>query len=129
LGRTLWFQNFPYCETARRGQDQLKLFSSYRKSRFANLPEPLLGYSQDIPQINHITQSRMPYLNAVAGDALRSGNLPLLAQAAIQQIGRAAIGMAAIHLGRGERLLARRFHPATTAELTTFYAVAATLSE
>lgn len=129
MSRTTWFQRFPYSQAVRRGQDQLKLLSSYRQSRFANLPEPLLGYRQDKPKISHITQSRLPYLRAIAHDAMRSRDPFLLTRAAIQQLGRTAVGVAALTMGGAEQLLARRFEPATPAELNRFYAVAATLAD
>ncbi|MFW1485306.1 hypothetical protein ACEV9B_24160, partial [Vibrio parahaemolyticus] len=69
-------------------------------SRFANLPEPLLGYRQDIPKVAHITQSRLPYLRAFATDAARHGNWTAIPAAAIQQIGRTAVAVAELSLGR-----------------------------
>ena len=129
MGRTAWFQRFPYSCEIKRGQDQAKLLSSYKTSRFANLPEPLLGYRQEIPKISHITQSRLPYLKALARHAAQHGDWPLIARGAIQQLGRAAVGVATLSLGGGERLLARRFRRATPDELARFHAVSAKLSK
>ena len=129
MGRTAWFQRFPYSQAIKRGQDQAKLLSSYKTSRFANLPEPLLGYRQDIPQISQITQSRLPYFNALARHAAQHGDWRLIARGAIQQLGRTAVGVATLSTGGGERLLARRFRLATQDELAHFHAVIATLSK
>lgn len=128
MGRTSWFQRFPYNERIARGQDQSKLLSAYRESRFANLTEPLLGYRQDIPKVAHLTQSRLPYLAALARHAAQQGNWRVLARGALQQLGRTAFGVASIALGGGEGLISRRYRPATPQEIERFCAVRQQLS-
>ncbi len=123
MGRTRWFRRVPYSQTLKRGQDQAKLLATFATSRFANLPEPLLGYRQDIPKISHITQSRLPYLRAVARMATQTGEWGLISRAAVQQVGRTAVTVAELGLGRGERMLARRFRSITDEERVRFIGV------
>jgi glycosyltransferase involved in cell wall biosynthesis len=128
MGRTAWFRRFPYNEAISRGQDQSKLLSAFRESRFANLTEPLLGYRQDVPKVSHLTQSRLPYLAALSRHAYDRGDWGLIARGAMQQLGRTAYGAAALAAGEGEGLISRRFRPATLQELERFRAVRVTLS-
>lgn len=47
MGRARWFQENPYPEELVRAQDQGLLLSSYRKSRFADVGEILIGYCEE----------------------------------------------------------------------------------
>lgn len=44
MGRVGWFRKNPYNEDASKAQDQTLLYSTYRTSTFAGLPDVLLGY-------------------------------------------------------------------------------------
>lgn len=123
FGRTTWFRRFPYRADVGRAEDQLMLLAAYPASRFANLTEPLLGYRQDIPKVRHITQSRLPYLRVIAQQSLAAGEWGLMGRAALQQIGRTVITVAELGLGRGERMLARRFREITGEERARFNSV------
>jgi glycosyltransferase involved in cell wall biosynthesis len=47
MGRIEWFRRWRYEESAWLAQDQELLLRSYRDSRFANLPQVLLGYRKE----------------------------------------------------------------------------------
>jgi hypothetical protein len=47
MGHIEWFRRWRYEETAWLAQDQELLLRSYRLSRFANLPQVLLGYRRE----------------------------------------------------------------------------------
>ena len=47
MGRIEWFRRWRYEESAWLAQDQELLLRSYRLSRFANLPQVLLGYRRE----------------------------------------------------------------------------------
>ena len=47
MGHIEWFRRWRYEETAWQAQDQELLLRSYRLSRFANLPQVLLGYRRE----------------------------------------------------------------------------------
>ncbi|MEQ1695742.1 MAG: glycosyltransferase family A protein [Hyphomicrobiaceae bacterium] len=120
MGRMEWFRRVPYSAALKRGQDQAKLLASYRTSGFANLTVPLLGYRQDIPKINQITQSRLPYLGAVVSQAVHERDWGLAGRCAVQQLGRTAVTVTELAMGRGERMLARRFRAVTHEERDRF---------
>ncbi|MBZ5647277.1 MAG: glycosyltransferase [Acidobacteriia bacterium] len=46
VGRAQWWKKHPYNERSRRCEDWELWFSSFRESRFANLPEPLYFYRE-----------------------------------------------------------------------------------
>lgn len=127
LGRAAWFGRFAYPEAVARGQDQIKLLAAFQTSRFGNISAPLLGYRQDTPKLHHITGSRLPYLRALAGHAIAASDWPLLARGVASQLTRISVGVAAIAMGGGDRLLARRFRAATADELAEFEHVRRTL--
>jgi glycosyltransferase involved in cell wall biosynthesis len=47
MGHIEWFRRWRYDESARLAQDQELLLRSYRNSRFANLPQIVLGYREE----------------------------------------------------------------------------------
>ena len=47
MGHIEWFRRWRYEESAWQAQDQELLLRSYRLSRFANLPQVLLGYRRE----------------------------------------------------------------------------------
>jgi glycosyltransferase involved in cell wall biosynthesis len=47
MGRIEWFRRWRYDPSSWLAQDQELLLRSYRQSRFANLPQPLLGYRKE----------------------------------------------------------------------------------
>jgi glycosyltransferase involved in cell wall biosynthesis len=47
IGRIEWFRRFRYDEGTRLAEDQELLLRSYRTSRFANLPQVVLGYREE----------------------------------------------------------------------------------
>ena len=58
FGRRAWFTRFAYDERLSRAQDQALLASAFMKSRFANVPQVLLGYREDAPSISGLLASR-----------------------------------------------------------------------
>jgi glycosyltransferase involved in cell wall biosynthesis len=66
MGRIGWFRRWRYDESIRLAEDQELLLRSYRDSRFANLPQIVLGYREEritlegtpLTRCLHATQSR-----------------------------------------------------------------------
>ncbi|MGH8559848.1 MAG: glycosyltransferase family 2 protein [Methylococcales bacterium] len=73
MGRADWFQANPYDERARKCEDQALLYRSYRTSRFAGLPDVLLGYRYEGLSVRKTLLGRYHYLRVVAvyGDAIQ----------------------------------------------------------
>ena len=68
MGRTQWFCAHPYDESARKAQDQILLLTTYRDSRFAGLPEPLLAYRYDAISWRKSLVGRRNYVRAGLSD-------------------------------------------------------------
>lgn len=58
VGRIEWFQRWRYDESFAKAQDQELLRRAFHQSRYAALPEPLVGYRQDRVSINKTWLSR-----------------------------------------------------------------------
>lgn len=107
MGRTAWFAQYPYRESARRAQDQDLLLRTYRYSRFAALPEIELGYRQERLSLRNILRGRYHFTRAlwrqmVAGSDWR------LARGLVEQPLKALVDIAAIVSGAGYRILRHR---------------------
>jgi glycosyltransferase involved in cell wall biosynthesis len=66
FGRTEWFRSFGYDPTMLRAQDQELLLRSYRTSRFANVPELLLGYREEKASFRKAARGRALYLERLS---------------------------------------------------------------
>lgn len=67
MGRTEWFRRNPYDESARKGQDQVLLYETYQNSKFAGLPDTLLGYKYAGLSVQKTLIGRYCYLKAMRG--------------------------------------------------------------
>lgn len=67
MGRTEWFRQNPYDESARKGQDQVLLYETYQNSKFAALSDPLLGYKYAGLSVQKTLIGRYCYLKAMRG--------------------------------------------------------------
>jgi glycosyltransferase involved in cell wall biosynthesis len=104
MGRTAWFQRHPYDEAARKGQDQALLVRTWRHSRFAGLPEVLLGYRYARLSLHKTLAGRRHFVRALwrhgrAGDALAGAAL---------HGGMAVRDMLALATGTGTAIIQRR---------------------
>jgi glycosyltransferase involved in cell wall biosynthesis len=66
MGRAEWFQQNPYDELARKAQDQSLLYRTHKTSRFASLPDVLLGYCYSGLSLRKTIAGRYHYMRAVA---------------------------------------------------------------
>jgi glycosyltransferase involved in cell wall biosynthesis len=64
-GRAEWFRANPYDSSLSKTQDQDLLLRSYRHSRFAGLPDILLGYRQDRLDIRKLLRGRFIFARSV----------------------------------------------------------------
>lgn len=65
MGRTEWFRQNPYDESARKGQDQVLLYETYKNSNFAALPDVLLGYKYPRLSVQKTLIGRYYFLRAL----------------------------------------------------------------
>ena len=61
MGKRSWFARYRYRAPLSKGQDQVLLLRSYRGSRFAALPDILLGYRMEGISVRKSSRGRMNY--------------------------------------------------------------------
>jgi glycosyltransferase involved in cell wall biosynthesis len=66
MGHIEWFRRWRYEETAWLAQDQELLLRSYRLSRFANLPEVLLGYRRERVTLKKLFRYKLLHIEYVS---------------------------------------------------------------
>jgi GT2 family glycosyltransferase len=117
LGQRLWFKRFGYAAHARRCEDQELLLRAHRRSRFANLPEPLLGYSEDHLVWHHIQTGRANYAQTAMRDSWRSGHVLQPLTIALEHAAKAMVETIAITTHMEHRLLRHRARPLAPSEI------------
>jgi glycosyltransferase involved in cell wall biosynthesis len=65
MGRIEWFRRWRYEESAWLAQDQELLLRSYRVSRFANLPQVLLGYRRERVTLKKLFRYKLLHIQYV----------------------------------------------------------------
>lgn len=65
MGRAEWFRQNPYDPLAYKAQDQALLLRTYTNSRFAGLPDVLLGYRYDTVSLKKSFSGRWHYIRTV----------------------------------------------------------------
>lgn len=117
MGRVNWFRKWRYRATAVRCEDHELLFRAYRSSVFANLPEILLGYREEIIELRKVLRSRLYWLRCLHGymPGLR-GRLRLAVEAGVAGA-KACVDCLAVLTGLQHRLLRHRARPLTGEEV------------
>ena len=73
LGKREWFARFGYAPDYRKTQDQDLLLRSYTRSRFACVPEILLGYRQERRTLKKLLTGRKNFARSILREALLQG--------------------------------------------------------
>ncbi|HEX04406.1 MAG TPA: glycosyltransferase [Bacteroidetes bacterium] len=108
MGRTSWFRKYRYRESMQKSQDQDLLLRTYRESRFALLPEVLLGYRQDQLNLRKTLRSRRMFAGALKYAFLAHGE-PLSALLAVAgQAAKGTVEIAATATGLSRLILRNR---------------------
>ena len=108
MGRRYWFVKYGYDERALKSQDYELLLRSHRTSRFACLPEILLGYRQDVLSLRKIFDSRIQTVRAIARQAVRQKEYAWMVRGVAGQCLKFAVDAVAISTGLNYRLLRHR---------------------
>jgi glycosyltransferase involved in cell wall biosynthesis len=116
VGRIEWFRKYGYRQGALRCEDQDLLLRSYRSSRFANIPEILLGYREDKVQLKKILKGRWYFGKTVANEYFRRRQLGIGLGAVLEQILKGMVDCIAVTSGLNYRLLRHRAQPITDEE-------------
>jgi len=96
LGRTAWFREHGYWQGTAWCEDQELLFRASRTSRYANLPEPLLGYRESRPRLRPILGGRADFAAAVARSCLRERRVGTAAAAVAGQAAKGLVDVVAV---------------------------------
>lgn len=107
LGKRSWFLQHPYKVTALRCQDQDLLLRTYRDSKFACLPQILLGYRLERMSLKKSLLGRYYYSQALWSCAWKDQN-PSLLWGIIEQIAKGGVDSLAMPTGFGQVLLSHR---------------------
>ncbi len=123
MGRMEWFHRNPYDAKMVRMEDWELLFRTHRHSRFANLPEIVLGYREESLSISKIIQAR----RHICARLLRSSwedNTPFQAARGIAgQIARIPVDISAIGLNLNYLILRHRAPSIAPAEFSVWLGV------
>lgn len=118
VGRLEWFQRHRYKKEiiGALHEDQELLLRTYRFSRFANVPEILLGYREERLDLKKMLRGRLYFARAAIREFSRQRR-PLLSVCAVfSQASKALLDCAAVFSGLGYRLLRHRAQPLTMTE-------------
>jgi glycosyltransferase involved in cell wall biosynthesis len=116
VGRLEWFRRHRYREAAVRCEDQDLLLRTYRCSRFANVPDILLGYREETIRLRKILPARCFFARAVFGEFRRQKRLDVAVKGVLGQTVRGLVDCIAVGTGLGYAILAHRARPITREE-------------
>jgi glycosyltransferase involved in cell wall biosynthesis len=116
MGRIGWFRRNPYRTDAVRMEDWELLFRTHADSRFANIPEVLLGYREDSLSLRKLWVARKNKCKFVIEYARAHKNFVLAARTMTGQAGRLVVEALALSTGLDYSLLRHRALPATPSE-------------
>ena len=120
MGRIEWFRVNRYSDSAVRMEDRELLLRTYRRSRFAVVPEVLLAYREDPRSFRKVFRARRNTCKMAAGFALREKKFLLPGMLIAGQCLRAMMEMVALPAGLDNQLLRRRTSQAREQEFHEF---------
>lgn len=123
LARREWLHRHGYRETARRAQDQDLLLRAHPSSRYANVPEILLGYRQAPLKAMDIFRARWHYGRALWRFGFEHGAYGLALRGSVAQVVRALVAANLVSLGLGKSVARRRYREAQARELAQWRTV------
>lgn len=116
LGKLDWFRRFRYDERILKSQDQDLLLRSYRTSKFANLPEILLGYREERIELSKTLAGRYFFVSSLMRESRRQRYWLLAILGAVEHGMKAGLEIISIATGLNYRLLRHRAQPVTLRE-------------
>ena len=115
VGKIEWFRRNPY-HTVAASEDQELLFRTYEKSRFANVPQIVLGYRENRLSLRYLLRQRRYVCKTIVKNAIQQHRFT---SAALCILGETAKGLAetvAICTGLNHQMLRRRAVPINSDE-------------
>jgi hypothetical protein len=111
MGKIEWFHINPYRLDAIRMEDADLLFRTYTFSRFANLPDIVLGFREETLSLHKILPARLNLLRMLLDYVRTGGRHTLAARGLCGQVLRTAADVVAIGTGLNHRILRHRALP------------------
>ncbi len=115
MGDMDWFKRYGYRDIV-RAEDQDLLLRSYQHSRFANLPEILLGYREDSVNLKNSLKSRRSSAAVAFRFFSAQGDWPNAIRGASERAVRSAADIFSAATGWGRGVLGHRTHTLSSAE-------------
>jgi len=129
MARTAWFRKHPYRAEARIGDQDLML-CTYQSSRFASLPEILLGYREDSFSLRKALNERWYFVNELARQSLFEGKSHFLAWRGVaEHTLKAMVEVFAVATGLTYHILRHRSLPVDQNELDRWQQLWARLAD
>jgi|HubBroStandDraft_1064217.scaffolds.fasta_scaffold150626_1 hypothetical protein len=111
MGRREWFHKNGYCSEAVRCEDQDLLLRTYEKSRFAAVPEIVLGYREEELSLRKNLIARRSFARSVVREAIAKRRYAIAAGVIIEQALKGLTECVAVGTGLRYRILRKRALP------------------
>jgi glycosyltransferase involved in cell wall biosynthesis len=122
MGRRSWFLRFPYDPRATGWEDQEVLLRGYTSSRYANLPDVLLGYREDRIKLRRSVATRLSKINTLLRYGAQNRRMVSGLIGSASQLAKGACDALAVAARREDLILARRNQVPSPAEIATWKA-------
>ncbi len=116
MGRASWFRRWRYDPRCLKAQDQDLLLRAFEHSRFAAMPEILLGYRQDSPSLRKSWHGRLTFSRSIWRHAREHCDRAAGVIAVGEQVLKFAYDALAIGTSASRLLLRHRAQPASELE-------------
>ncbi len=117
MGKMEWFRAHRYRQDLGRAEDQELLLRSHEESRFACLPEVLLGYRERSLPLGKMLGGRIVLSRAVMRQLAARGRPLAALRGALEQAAKGLVDAIAVTTGLDHRLLRHRARPARPEEV------------
>lgn len=123
MGRTAWFRKYRYHGDAVRCEDQDLLLRAYESSRFAALPDIVLGYREEELSLKKLLMGRRSFAQSVTRKAALEKRYAVATVAIVEQILKGIVDFVAISTGLKYRILRHRAMNVGTSETQRWHNV------
>jgi hypothetical protein len=129
MGRRSWFLRFPYDPRANGWEDQEVLLRGHTSSRYANLPDVLLGYREDQIKLRRSVETRLHRVNTLLRYGARNHRMMSSLIGSASQLAKGAGDTLAVLARRQDLVLVRRNQAPSPTEIATWNVMWAELTD
>ncbi len=117
IGRAAWFRAHGYRPELVRAEDQGLLLRTYSASRFACLPNILLGYREESISLRKTLGGRYKFSRALIRHGVETGGFVFAVRGILEQALKSLVDVFAVSTGGDYRILRHRATPLDQADL------------